>query len=282
MKRIQSTANPGKMLKIDLTGIIRRRLGQRGRLIPGFLLRSLEKIICQDDLNAMLEAAHPASGSEFSHKILDHLDITVEIQGLDRLPADEPFVFASNHPLGGLDGITLVAVLGERFGDANIRVLVNDLLLNVEPLRDVFLPVNKFGAQGREAARMLQEAFQAGKHIVMFPAGLVSRLHPDGTIRDLEWQKTFVSQALRHGRRIVPIRFEALNSMHFYRTALWRKRLRIPFNLEQILLPSELVRSRGRHFRLTFLPPVDPAMLKASGKDPVRIAAQIRTSAIPK
>lgn len=264
-------------LKIDLSGIIRKRLGpKKSRFIPGFLLRGLEKVICQDDLNAMLDAAWPARGSEFSRRILDHLGITLEIEGLDRLPAAEPFVFASNHPLGGLDGIALVAVLGQRYGDPHLRVLVNDLLLNVEPLRDVFLPVNKFGAQGREVARMLAEAYHEGKQIVMFPAGLVSRLHPDGEIRDLQWQKSFVSQALRYRRRIVPIRFEALNSMRFYRTARWRKRLHIPVNIEQALLPSELVRARNRRFRITFLPPVDPAAMQAQGKTPARIAAEIR------
>lgn len=224
----------------------------------------------------MLDYARPARGSEFSRKILRHLDITVKIDGLDNLPPDEPFVFASNHPLGGLDGITLVAVLGAKYGDANLRVLVNDLLLNVEPLRDVFLPINKFGAQGRDAARAITQAYDSGKQIVMFPAGLVSRLQPDGSIADLKWQKSFVSKALEHHRRIVPIRFEALNTMRFYRAAKWRKKLGIKINLEQILLPSELTRTRSATFRLHFLPPVDPAALRAQGHTPSSIAENLR------
>ncbi|MDE6272760.1 MAG: 1-acyl-sn-glycerol-3-phosphate acyltransferase [Muribaculaceae bacterium] len=263
-------------MQISLSSIIRARLGKEARFIPGFLLRSLERIIRQDDLNAMLAAAHPAKGSEFSSRILAYLEISVEVQGLDKIPVDQPLIFASNHPLGGLDGITLVSILGAHYGDDNIRVLVNDLLLNVEPLRDVFLPVNKFGSQGREASRLLQQALSNGKQLVMFPAGLVSRLHPDGRILDLEWQKSFVSLALRHSRRIIPIHFEALNSPRFYKTALWRKRLHIPFNLEQVLLPSELVRARRKHYRITFLPPVDPAELKDSGLTPAQIAARIR------
>ncbi|MCH5215235.1 MAG: 1-acyl-sn-glycerol-3-phosphate acyltransferase [Muribaculaceae bacterium] len=266
-----------ELLQLNLTEIIRKRAGKKARRIPGFLLRRLEKIIRQDELNEMLRVAHPAEGSEFSRRILEHLEIRVIVEGKGNLPADEQVIFASNHPLGGLDGITLVAVLGEIYGDAKIRVLVNDLLMNVTPLAPVFLPTNKFGKKGaRESSQLLNEALQGGANLVMFPAGLVSRLHPDGKIRDLEWRKTFVSKALDYGLRIVPIRFEALNSRRFYRLARWRKRLGIKVNLEQAMLPAELCKSCGKTFKITFLPPVDAAALKESGLKPAEIARHIR------
>ncbi|MDE6811419.1 MAG: 1-acyl-sn-glycerol-3-phosphate acyltransferase [Muribaculaceae bacterium] len=263
-------------MNIDLSGIIRSRLGDKGKLIPSFLLRPLERIIRQDELNSMLDAAGDAKGSDFARLILRHLDITLEVEGLGNIPGDEKFVFASNHPLGGLDGIALVAILGEKYGDDMLRVPVNDLLLHVGPLREVFLPVNKFGAQGREGAEAINRAFEEGRQIMMFPAGLVSRLHADGSIHDLLWQKSFVAKALEYGRRIVPIRFEALNSMRFYKAAKWRKKLGIGFNLEQILLPSELVNAGGSRFRITFLPPVDPAPLRDRGHSPRAIALSIQ------
>ncbi len=270
-------------MNINLTEIIRNRLGRKSRFIPGPLLRVLERIICQDELNAMLEYAHPARGSEFSKKILEHLNIRLQIEGLQHLPENEPLVFASNHPLGGLDGIALVAVLGDRYGDDRIRVLVNDLLLNVEPLRHVFLPVNKFGAQGRKAALALNDALTSGLHVLMFPAGLVSRLQKNAgskdsksTIRDLQWQKTFVSKAIENHRRIIPIRFEAQNSMRFYKLARLRKRLKIKFNIEQVLLPSEVTKSHNKTFTITFLPPVDPATLISEGLTPTQIASKLR------
>ncbi len=269
---------------LDLTAIIRERVGGvRGKLIPGFLLRYLERLIRQRELNDMLRYAYPAEGSAFSARILEHLDITVEVDdtALKGIPSGQPLIFASNHPLGGLDGIALVKVLGERYGDDNIAVLVNDMLMNVAPLRGVFLPINKYGKQQRESARRINAAYEAGKQMVIFPAGLVSRLHSDGEIRDLEWQKAFVAKALEYGREIVPIRFEALNTMRFYRTAKWRKKLGLKVNIEQALLPSEVVKSRGKTFRITFLPPVDPEALKAQGLTPANIAAQIRHQLYP-
>lgn len=263
-------------LQLNLTEIVKTRAGKKGKFIPRFLLHGLERVIRQDQLNEMLRVAHPATGSEFSRRILNHLDIRLSVSGLDTLPEGESYVFASNHPLGGLDGIALVAVLGNKYGDDNVRVLVNDLLMNVTPLAGVFLPTNKFGKKGaRDSSRLLNEALEGGCQLVMFPAGLVSRLHPGGEIKDLEWKKSFVSKAIHFGRRIVPVRFEALNSMRFYRTARCRKRLRVKINLEQALLPGELCKSKGKQFRIKFGKPVDPSELKSQGMTVNEIARAI-------
>lgn len=265
-----------ELKEINLTKIIRDRLGSRGKFVPGFLLHYLERVIRQDRLNELLRATYPKEGSEFSKGLMKELDVEVEVEGLDALPDGEAFEFASNHPLGGFDGIALVGVLGEKYGDENLRVLVNDMLMHVTPLKSVFLPINKYGSQGRESARRINEAFESGKQILMFPAGLVSRLHPDGKIRDLKWQKAFVMKALEHGRRIVPVRFEGYNSMKFYKTAKWRKKLGIKVNFEQALLPSELCKSEGKRFRIKFFPPVDVAVMRKEGIKPEEIVGKIR------
>ncbi len=263
-------------LEINLHTILRERLPRRiGRFVPGFMISGLEKVIHQDELNEMLRMAYPSRGSAFSRRILEYLDITVEVIGLDQLPSKR-LMFASNHPLGGLDGITLIAILGERYGDNGVRFLVNDMLMNVEPLRDVFLPINKYGSQGREAAKAINEAMASSMQILQFPAGLVSRRHPDGSISDLEWQKAFVSKAIEYERDIVPVRFEGTNTSLFYGTAKWRKKLGVKFNMEQVLLPGEVCKSRGAKFRIIFGEPISWKELKASGKSPKQIATEIR------
>ncbi|MCM1152118.1 MAG: glycerol acyltransferase [Muribaculum sp.] len=272
----QTSDQTPPLIRIDLHGILRRRLkGWKGRLVPGFLISWLEKVIHQDGLNELLRVGYPARGHEFTRLILSHLQISVETIGLDNLPQGR-YVFASNHPLGGLDGITLVDILGAKYGDHGIKVLVNDMLMNVDPLKNVFLPVNKYGAQGRQAARDIGEAFGSDLQVVTFPAGLVSRLGNEDRIADLTWQKAFAVKALESGRQIVPVYFEALNSMRFYRAARWRRKLGLKLNVEQILLPSEIFRSRGKQFRVIFGSPIDPAPMKASGQSPKEIAAVIR------
>lgn len=273
-----SSANmtPGP-LNIDLHAILRSRIkGWKGKLIPGFLISALERLICQDGLNDLLRKCYPLRGSAFCTKVLRELDITVELHGLENIPESGRFVFASNHPLGGLDGITLISVLAGKYGDNNIRFMVNDMLMNVEPLTDVFLPVNKYGAQGRRAARDITHAYESDMQIVQFPAGLVSRLHDDGTISDLEWQKAFVTKAIESGRDIIPLRFEALNTPSFYRIARWRKKSGLKVNIEQALLPSQVFKAKGKRFRIFFGKPVDRSMLLEAHTSPKAKAAHIR------
>ncbi|MDE5874642.1 MAG: 1-acyl-sn-glycerol-3-phosphate acyltransferase [Muribaculaceae bacterium] len=282
MKKTRSMDNPtplpmDKPLEINLHGILRRRLPRKvSRFVPGFMISLLEKVIHQDDLNEMLRVAFPNRGSAFSRKILEHLDIKVEVKGLENLEDGKRYMFASNHPLGGLDGIALIAVLGEKYGDDGVRFLVNDMLMNVEPLRDVFLPINKFGAQGRDAAKAINAALESDMQILQFPAGLVSRLHDDGSISDLTWQKAFVAKALETGRDIVPVRFEGLNSGRFYKAARWRKKLKMKFNFEQVLLPGEVCKARGSRYRIIFGAPVSVRELKARNLPPLALAAQLR------
>ena len=267
------------LLQLDIEGILRKRIPLRKqKFIPGFLYRALARLIHQDELNEILRISYPSQGSEFSQKVLKHLDVDVEVEGVDNLPtSDRRVVFASNHPLGGLDGIALIAVLGQRYGDENIRFLVNDLLMNVEPLNTVFLPINKYGSQARAAAEAINAEYASDRQIVIFPAGLVSRLHPGGEVHDLKWQKAFVQKAFENNRDIVPIRFVAMNRKRFYRLAKWRKKFGIKVNIEQATLPAELCASRGKRFRIIIGEPISISELKKSGKSFPQLAEEIRS-----
>lgn len=243
-------------LNINLHDILRNRLGKKGRLIPGFLISALERFIHQEELNAVLDETYPAEGSDFAAKVYDYFDLSLEVAGMENIPEKGRFIFASNHPLGGLDGIGLIKVLGEKYGDGHIYFLVNDMLMNVEPLRPVFLPINKYGSQARAAAVAIRDAYKSDRQILIFPAGLVSRLHPDGKIKDLDWQKSFIKNAVEYQRDIIPVHFEGLNRMKFYKTAYRRKKLGIKINIEQAMLPAELCAARGNKFKVTFGKPV--------------------------
>lgn len=269
-------------MRIDLNKIIRSRVGGwKGRLIPGFLISALERIVHQDELNATLEATAPAEGTAFAEAVYKYFDLRIEVRGLDNIPSEGRFIFASNHPLGGLDGIGLIKILGKRYGDDGIKFLVNDMLMNVGPLRPVFLPINKYGAQGRAAAVAIQEAYASEAQILVFPAGLVSRLQPDGRIADLAWQKSFIQKAVEHRRDIIPVHFEGLNRSRFYKTAKWRKRLGIKVNIEQAMLPAELCAARGNRYGVTFGRPIkwqDMQERIREGESPLRLAAEIRSA----
>lgn len=266
-----------KQLVIDIRSILKARIPKsKRRWIPPFLISYVERLIRQKELNEILKATLPSSGSEFARRVLEYLGITLEIEGLENVPENLRLMFAGNHPLGGLDGIALISVLGKKYGDDGIKFLVNDMLMNVEPLKELFLPVNKFGKQGRENTARINESMKSDCHIFQFPAGLCSRLQPNGEIADMEWQKSFVAKAIETDRDVIPVYFEAKNSKKFYRIAKWRKKLGIKFNLEQILLPSELCKAKGSRFRIIFGKPIAVSALKESGKSHKELASEIR------
>ena len=259
-------------MKIDVDIVLRDRLPKHYKYIPRFVVRWLERTICQDRLNAILEKMAGKNSVDAATAALNEMGITVNATGLDKL-SDGRFMFVSNHPLGGLDGLALISLLGNRY-DKKINLLVNDLLMAVEPLRGVFLPVNKYGKQSRVAATQIDEALQSDDQFITFPAGLCSRMQPDGTIADLPWQKAAVVHATNYQRDIVPIYFNAHNSKFFYRFAKWRKRLGIKFNIELIFLPKEMIKKSGSTLQVIIGEPILWTAIDASR--PKQEAARLR------
>lgn len=266
----------GQPMKIDVDNVLRERLPRHYKYIPRFVVHWLERTICQDKLNAILLKMAGKNSVDAATAALDEMDITVKATGLDRLP-DGRYMFVSNHPLGGLDGLALISLLGQRY-DRKIKFLVNDLLMAVEPLRGVFLPVNKYGSQSRTAASQIEEALKSDNQFITFPAGLCSRMQPDGNIADLPWQKAAVVHAVNYQRDIVPIYFDAVNSRFFYRFAKWRKRLGIKFNIELVFLPKEMIKKCGSTLHAVIGEPIPWDSL--DGAHPKQEAARLREMVI--
>lgn len=222
--------------------------------IPKFLVRYLEKKIHQAELNEILDLNPGKTGVAFMRGMVDYFGLHFEPVGLGQVPDTEPLIFASNHPLGGLDGVCLSTIIGERFNH-KIKYLVNDILYQVKPLRDIFIPINKYGTQSRATGQMISEALASDQHVITFPAGLCSR-KTAGEICDLEWGKMFIQKAVEARRDVVPVYFEGQNSNFFYRLANIRKKIGIKFNFEMLYLPDEMFRQKGRTFRIYFGKPI--------------------------
>ena len=259
-------------MRIDVDKVLRTRLPRHYRYIPRFAVRWLERTICQDQLNAILLKMAGKNSVDAASAALTEMGITIDEKGLEQLPEGR-YMFVSNHPLGGLDGLALISLIGNRY-ERHIKFLVNDLLMAVEPLRGVFLPVNKYGSQSRATATQIEEALQSDNQFITFPAGLCSRMQPDGTIADLPWQKAAVNHAVNYQRDIVPIYFDACNSKFFYRFAKWRKKLGIKFNIELIFLPKEMIKQCGSTLHVIIGEPIPWTSLDA--RAPKKEAARLR------
>lgn len=246
-------------IRLDVAEVLRARAPRLSRLIPEWVTRWLERTICQDEMNRLLEETRGLTGADFCRGVLSSLEITVDVKNAAALPPkdDRRVIFVSNHPLGGLDGMALIDIIQGHYG-GQVWFIVNDLLMAVRPLNDVFLPINKHGGQSRKAAAAIEKALAGDDPVIIFPAGLCSRLQKSSflgkrtrNVADLRWQKMFVNKSIQHRRDIIPLHFSGQNSDHFYKVARNRKRLRIPFNLEMVYLPQEIFKARGKRFAVT-------------------------------
>lgn len=239
---------------LDLDNILKSKAPNVYKRIPRFLLNYLKRKIHLNELNEILTIYADKNGVDFASSCIEYFNLDLQVKGLDAIPDNRRYIFVSNHPLGGLDGICLSSVIGKKY-NGKIKYIVNDMLYYIKNLQSIFLPVNKHGSQSRQSTEMINEAFNSDNQIVTFPAGLCSRKQ-NGKICDLEWKKNFILKAIESKRDIVPIYFDARNSNFFYRFANIRKKLGIKFNIELIFLPEEMFRNKNQRFTITFGQPI--------------------------
>lgn len=239
---------------IDIKKVFKDKSPKLCKVLPRFVFRYLKRIIHQDELNDFITYAHGKFGADFARAYLEFSDIQVELKGGENLPKQgERVIFAGNHPLGGLDGIALMMVLGYRY--PNIKFMVNDILLNILNLRSILLPINKHGTQARDAVRLISEAHVSDIPIYTFPAGLVSRRRK-GVIKDLKWGKNVILSAIKYQRNIIPIHISGRNSNFFYNLSNLRKRLGIKANIEMLYLVDEFIKNNHSKITITIGKPV--------------------------
>lgn len=242
---------------IDLDKIIHEKMGAKAKYVPAIAVRWLKHIIHQDEVNRFLWESRDKKGTEWLEECTRYLDMTLEIEGLENLPDKNDgrlYTFVSNHPLGGVDGVALGAIIGRHY-DGRFRYLVNDLLMNLPGLAPLCIPINKTGKQSRSFPEMVEAGFSGDNHILMFPAGICSR-KIDGQIHDLPWKKTFITKSVETHRDIVPIHFGGRNSDFFYGLANVCKALNIKFNIAMLFLVDEMYKNVHKKFRVAIGKPI--------------------------
>ena len=238
---------------IDIKQVFREKNPAMAPYIPGFVYAYLRRILHLDFVNYFLEKHGKKKGISFLQAVIDEFNVKLEVNGEENLPEKGRFIFVSNHPLGGFDGILLLSLLGKRY--PIVKSLSNDILMNIRNLEEFFIPVNKHGVQSVITANNINEAFSSDCQMLYFPAGLVSRRRR-GVIRDLDWKKSFITKAVMHRRDVVPIHVSGRGTGFFYNFANFRRFLGIKYNLEMFFLPDETFRHINEHVVITIGKPV--------------------------
>jgi 1-acyl-sn-glycerol-3-phosphate acyltransferase len=238
---------------IDIEAVFHKKNPNLARLIPGFIYRYLKRIVHVDEINQFLSIHGEKQNLDFIEAAIKDFNVTILTEGNGNIPASGRFIFAANHPLGGFDGIVLMKIISGYFRE--FRFLVNDILMNLKNIQELFIPINKHGKQALDAATQLEEIFNSEIQILTFPAGLVSR-KIKGQIVDLPWHKNFITKAVKYKRDIIPVHISGHNTNFFYRLAWLRKALRIKANIEMLYLVDETYKHRNKRLVVKFGIPI--------------------------
>ena len=242
---------------IDLRKIFTAKVPKLMKWMPNWLFRKIQKLLHEADINEILTKYGHLKGLDFINALIADFNLELELKGVDNLMASDRVLVASNHPLGGWDGIALIAAVGNHRGLT--LTPVNDFLMFVKPLEPIFIPVNKVGsstANREENIGLFNETFAGDATICYFPFGLCSRKTDDGKIQDLDWKKTFITKSKTYQRDIVPVHIEGRNSNFFYNLARWRKKLKIKVNIEMAFLVNEFFNQRNKKLTISFGKPI--------------------------
>lgn len=238
---------------IDIKRLIASKSPRLAKWIPGFVIRYLKRILHQDEINDFLDKHHDVYNAEFCEEVVKYFNIKIELIGKENIPENGPIILAMNHPLGGMDALALVTAIKDRRRD--IKFIVNDLLMHLHNLSDLFVGVNKHGKNDQSVRQQIMELFESDEAVCIFPAGLVSR-KSKGQIRDLDWKKTFVTYAAKYDQPVVPIFIDGELSPFFYRLSNLRKFLGIKMNIEMLYLSDEMFKQRNKTIRFIVDKPI--------------------------
>ncbi|MFA5618960.1 MAG: GNAT family N-acyltransferase [Weeksellaceae bacterium] len=212
--------------------------------LPGWLISWLFKEISGiPRVNQLHDGGLDLNAPDFLEYLLKEMEIRYEVheEDLKRIPKEGPFIIVSNHPLGALDGILMMHIIGKIH--PKFKIMGNFLLHNIKPLQPMVIPVNPFESRKgafnstsgmREAIRHIRDGGSLG----IFPAGEVSTKDEDGNITDREWQEPAIKLIKKMNVPVIPMYFHCKNSPLFYRLSA------ISSNLQTAMLPSEMVRPR--------------------------------------
>lgn len=189
--------------------------GRSARLTRPLLQRWSRWSRLQETLE-FLERSEGLHGMAFLEAARSFLQLDYRVQAGPGapLPAQGRLLVVANHPSGARDALALLHWVLRQRPDA--RIVANDVLGQIAPLRQLLLPVRILGGSiSPGSVRAVEQALEQERCVIVFPAGEVSRLRPHG-IRDGRWQRGFLRFARRSGASIVPVRIRARNSALFY------------------------------------------------------------------
>lgn len=201
----------------------------------------LKYLFHEREFHSFQEKYPHVEGIDFVEQVLEYFDFNYRVfdRELERIPKTGRLVITANHPIGSLDGLALLKMVADIRPD--VKVIANEVLYAIEPLRSLLLPVDNLSRKtARENIRNIRQQLEDDGVIILFPAGEVSRLSPKG-IKDGRWDSGFLRFAHATNSPILPLHINGRNSLFFYAISMISK------PLSGIFLVREMFKQANQH-----------------------------------
>lgn len=227
------------------------------RRFPG-LTRGLMHWLILDKCNKVHSTYCYTTGEPFAHLLIDKaFRIRKHVYNeevLDRFKG-QPFITVSNHPMGAMDGILLIDIIGRHYPE--FKVMVNMFLYHISAMRPSFIPVDPESSDNAQkkmvtlhGIRTAMKQVRDGHPIGFFPAGAVSKIDRTLHISDRKWQPSLIRLIQQMKLPVVPVYFHEHNSAFFNILGM------IDWRLRTLRLPRELFNKTGQDLHVTIGEPV--------------------------
>jgi len=215
-------------------------------IVRNFVVYVLKKILHQDEINHFLMHGEAYKSFDFVEAVLEYFNFGYTLSNKDKanIPSAGRVIIIANHPLGALDALALISLIKEVRSD--IKILANDVLMQIEPLKNLLIPIDNLGGTtARDSLKKVYDALERDEALIVFPSGEVSRAQPTG-IKDTKWKKGFLKFAQKSNSPILPVFIDAKNSPTFYTLSLINKKI------STFLLASEMFKKHSKviHFKV--------------------------------
>ena len=247
---------------LDLNKVLGPKLSKK---LPGFVKRFIARRLHVKEINDCVMQAEHYAGVGFFDEALDYVGITYKVRGEENINLSKKYLFACNHPLGGPEALIIGSIFRKIYGDG-FMVPSNQILYNLKPIQEFFVPVSVGGRQSREIADRIAGMFESDRQVLVFPAGLCAK-SIKGVVTEMPWKKMFITQARKYQRDVVPVHISGHNSKWYFFLSWLSRTLKLKFNIGMLYLVDELFGQKGNEFVITFGKPISYESFDSSKTD---------------
>lgn len=249
------------MKKVDLKKILKDKkpelLEKYPKWFTSLVIGFLDWVLITKRINSFLDVHNDKKSIDFIDALFEYIDFSYMVSEKDikKIPAEGKVILTANHPLGALDGLSILKMIYEVRKD--VKVVVNDVLMNLENIQDLFIPYDIYSNKTQKKSIVeISRKLQSESAIVFFPSGEVSRYTFKG-IRDKKWHNGAIFFAQKFEVPIVPIYVDAYNSNFFYFVSMIFK------SFSTFLLPREIFKKTGKTIRIKIGDPIPGKTFKS-------------------